>query len=109
MESIMAVDTEVTSDVVLDEKVKIRVSEPKRYHVVFLNDNHTPMEFVISILIEIFKHTPETAKDITLQIHESGSGIAGTYTYEIAEVKSSETFSLARANGFPLQVKMEEE
>lgn len=105
----MAVDTEVTTDIKLDEKVNIKVPEPKRYHVVFLNDDHTPMEFVISILIEIFKHTPETAKDITLQIHESGSGIAGTYTYEIAEVKSTETFNLARANGFPLQVKMEEE
>lgn len=105
----MAVDTETLSDVKLDEKVKLRISEPKKWHVVFLNDDQTPMEFVISILIEIFKHTPETAQNITLQIHESGSGIAGTYNFEIAEIKAVETTNLARANGFPLQIKLEEE
>lgn len=109
MEYIMAVDTEVTTDVVLDEKIKIDTREPKKWNVVFLNDNHTPMEFVISILIEIYKHTDETAKDITLHIHEKGSGVAGTYTYEIAEIKVVETTNLARANGFPLQIKLEEE
>jgi ATP-dependent Clp protease adaptor protein ClpS len=109
MELIMAVDTEITTDIKLDEKVKITVSKPKKWHVVFLNDDHTPMEFVISILIEIYKHSPETAQGITLQIHESGSGIAGTYSFEIAEIKAVETTNLARANGFPLQIKLEEE
>jgi len=113
MEFNMIVDTvsttEVTTDIQLNEKVKIEVKEPKKWHVIFLNDDHTPMEFVISILIEIFKHTPETAQHITLQIHESGSGIAGTYSFEIAEIKAVETTNLARANGFPLQIKLEEE
>lgn len=105
----MAVDTEVTTDIKLDEKIKPELFEPKKWHVVFLNDDHTPMEFVISVLIEIYKHTGDTAKNITLQIHESGSGIAGTYSFEIAEVKAVETTNLARANGFPLQIKLEEE
>lgn len=105
----MAVDTDVSTDVKLDEKVKQNIKEPKKWHVVFLNDDHTPMEFVISVLIEIFHHSEETAKNITLQIHESGSGIAGTYSFEIAEVKAVETTNLARANGFPLQIKLEEE
>jgi len=105
----MAVDSEVTTDVRLDEKIKIEVREPKKWNVVFLNDDHTPMEFVIGILIEIYKHSAETAQSITLQIHEKGSGIAGTYSYEIAEIKVVETTNLARANGFPLQIKLEEE
>ena len=62
-----------------------------------------------SLLTEVFKHTEETARDITLQIHEQGSGIAGTYSFEIAEAKAVESTNLARGNGFPLQIKMEEE
>jgi ATP-dependent Clp protease adaptor protein ClpS len=98
-----------TTDTQLDEKVKLEIVEPKKWKVIFLNDNHTPMEFVITVLVEIYKHTMETAQDITLQIHESGSGVAGTYTFEIAEIKAVETTNLARAQGFPLQLKLEEE
>lgn len=97
------------ADVKLDEKIKQKIEEPKRWKVVFLNDDHTPMEFVIGVLTEIYKHTQETAKQITLEIHNDGSGIAGVYTFEIAEVKSVETTALARSNGFPLQLKLEEE
>ena len=67
------------------------------------------MDFVIGILTEIFKHSQETAKGITMQIHTEGSGIAGVYSFEIAEVKAVEATNLARGNGFPLQIKMEEE
>lgn len=96
-------------DVKLDEKIKQKISEPKRWKVVFINDNHTPMEFVISVLTEIFKHSQETAKAITMEIHTEGSGIAGVYSFEIAEVKAVEATTLARSNGFPLQIKVEEE
>ena len=96
-------------DVQLDEKVKINVKEPKKWKVIFLNDNHTPMEFVVTVLVEIYKHTVEVAQEITLQIHDTGSGVAGTYTFEIAEIKAVETTNLARAQGFPLQIKLEEE
>ena len=67
------------------------------------------MDFVIGILTEIFKHSQETAKGITMQIHTEGSGVAGVYSFEIAEVKAVEATNLARGNGFPLQIKMEEE
>lgn len=97
------------TDVKLDEKIKQKVEEPNRWKVILLNDDHTPMEFVIGILTEIFKHSQETAKAITLQIHNEGSGIAGVYSFEIAEVKAVEATNLARGNGFPLQIKMEEE
>ena len=99
----------VDSDVKIDEKVKQKVEEPKRWKVILLNDDYTPMEFVIQVLQEIFKHSQDTATNITMQIHNEGSGIAGVYNFEIAEVKAVEATTLARSNGFPLQVKMEEE
>jgi ATP-dependent Clp protease adaptor protein ClpS len=98
-----------STDIQLDEKIKVTVQEPRRWKVILLNDDSTPMEFVISLLIEIFKHTTETAKDIMLQVHETGSGIAGVYSFEIAEVKAVEATQQARTNGFPLQIKLEEE
>jgi ATP-dependent Clp protease adaptor protein ClpS len=98
-----------STDIQLDEKIKVTVQEPRRWKVILLNDDSTPMEFVISLLIEIFKHTTETAKDIMLQVHETGSGIAGVYSFEIAEAKAVEATNLARTNGHPLQIKLEEE
>ena len=74
-----------TTDIQLDEKIKIRASEPKRWKVILLNDDSTPMEFVIAVLVEIFKHTQDSARDIMLQVHETGSGVAGIYSFEIAE------------------------
>jgi ATP-dependent Clp protease adaptor protein ClpS len=102
-------DVQLDEKVKLDEKIKQKIVEPKKWKVIFLNDNHTPMEFVVTVLVEIYKHTVEIAQEITLQIHETGSGVAGTYTFEIAEIKAVETTNLARAQGFPLQIKLEEE
>jgi ATP-dependent Clp protease adaptor protein ClpS len=96
-------------DVKLDEKIKIKVEEPKRWKVILLNDDVTPMDFVVGILTEIFKHTQETAIAIMQQIHNEGSGVAGVYSFELAETKAVEATNLARTNGFPLQIKMEEE
>jgi ATP-dependent Clp protease adaptor protein ClpS len=101
----MSVDTEV----VLDEKIKIKKKQPKKYKVVFLNDDTTPMEFVVGVLMEIFKHSAATAEKITMTIHNEGSGVVGVYSYEIAEQKSIETTQAARNNGFHLQVRLEEE
>lgn len=98
-----------STDIQLDEKIKVKISEPKNWKVILLNDESTPMEFVVSLLVEIFKHTPDTAKDIMIQVHETGSGIAGVYSFEIAEAKAVEATHQARTNGFPLQIKLEEE
>ena len=97
------------TDIQLDEKIKVTITEPKRWKVILVNDDTTPMEFVVSVLTEVFKHNESTARDIMLQIHEQGSGIAGIYSFEIAEVKAVEATNLARSNGFPLQIKLEEE
>jgi ATP-dependent Clp protease adaptor protein ClpS len=98
-----------TTDIQLDEKIKVVIQEPKRWKVILLNDDSTPMEFVIGVLIEIFKHTQTTAQDIMLQVHETGSGVAGIYSFEIAEAKAVEATNLSRTNGHPLQIKLEEE
>ena len=101
----IATDTEVK----LDEKIEKIIQDPGKYHVIFLNDNQTPMEFVVEMLTNIFKHSNDTAQKITLDIHENGSGIAGTFTFEIAEQKSIEATKLSRENGFPLQIAIEKE
>lgn len=98
-----------STDIAVDEQVKVRVPEPKRWKVILLNDDQTPVDFVIALLIQVFKHDEHTAALITSLVHETGSGIAGVYSFEIAEIKSVETTSLARAEGFPLQVKLEED
>lgn len=98
-----------STDIQLDEKIKVTVSEPRQWKVILLNDDSTPMEFVVGLLIEIFKHNNNTANDVMLQVHETGSGVAGIYSFEIAEAKAVESTNLARTNGHPLQIKMEEE
>ena len=97
------------TDVAVDEKIKIRVKEPKRWKVILINDDVTPVDFVVSLLMDVFKHDPNSAGTITMQIHETGSGIAGVYSFDIAEIKAVEATSLARTSGYPLQIKMEEE
>jgi ATP-dependent Clp protease adaptor protein ClpS len=98
-----------STDVQIDEKIKVKITEPKRWKVILLNDDATPMEFVIDILVEIFKHNPDSANHIMMQVHETGSGIAGIYSFEIAEAKAVEATNQARTNGHPLQIKLEEE
>ena len=96
------------ADVQIDEKIKITRKEPGKFKVVMLNDDTTPMDWVIEILITIFKHSTETARDLTLQIHNDGSAVVGIYSYEIAEQKAVETINASRDRGFPLTVKVEE-
>jgi ATP-dependent Clp protease adaptor protein ClpS len=98
-----------STDIQIDEKIKIKTQMPKRWKVILVNDDSTPMDFVISVLMDIFKHTEDSARDIMLQVHETGSGVAGIYSFEIAEAKAVEATSTARTNGFPLQIKLEEE
>jgi ATP-dependent Clp protease adaptor protein ClpS len=99
----------VDIDIKIDEKIKIGIDEPSLYKVIMLNDNTTPIEWVVDILTKIFHHSQETAEKITLQIHNEGAEVVGLYTYEIAEQKIVETTSASRERGFPLQLKLEQE
>lgn len=88
-------------------KSKVDIKYPERYNVVFINDDYTPMDFVIHLLIEIFNKSINQAKDITLTIHKEGRAIAGTYNFEIGEQKVQEATVVSRHNGHPLQIILE--
>jgi ATP-dependent Clp protease adaptor protein ClpS len=79
------------------------------FKVVYLNDNQTSMEFVVESLIDYFDYTSETAEQITVDVHEAGSACVAVLPYEIAEQKGVEVTMLARAQGYPLQIKLEPE
>jgi ATP-dependent Clp protease adaptor protein ClpS len=99
----------MTTDVKIEEKIVVALQPPKMWKVVFLNDDQTPIELVIELLTQVFKHDESRAREITLEIHETGSGIAGVYTFEIAEQRGIEATNIARANGSPLRIQVEEE
>ena len=75
---------------------KVILKYPNRFKVIVLNDDYTPMEFVIKLLVEIFHKKLENAKDITLEIHETGQAVVGYYNLEIAEQKTTEATVMAR-------------
>jgi ATP-dependent Clp protease adaptor protein ClpS len=85
------------------------VLDPGKYKVVVLNDDKTPMEFVIVLLMRIFHHSQQAAERLTMKIHNDGSATVGVYTYEVSEQKAIEGTNLARDNNFPLVIKVEEE
>ena len=95
------------TDVVIDEKVQQIVLEPEPVKVIMLNDDITPVDFVVELLIKIFKHSEESAKEITLKIHTEGSSVVGAYSFEVAEQKTKEAIEESRSRGFPLQVRMD--
>lgn len=83
------------------------LKEPALYRVIYINDEVTTMEFVVESLVSVFDYTPEEAQTLTITIHEQGSGVAAVLPYEMAEQKGVEVTHLARANGFPLNIKLE--
>ena len=99
----------MSTETTVEEKVVVALQPPGLWKVVFLNDDQTPMELVIDLLTGIFKHNESKAKDITLEIHEQGSGVAGVYPFEIAEQRGMEATSIARTHGAPLRVVVDPE
>jgi ATP-dependent Clp protease adaptor protein ClpS len=101
----------MNTDTTIEEKkvVERSLKEPPRYKVIVLNDNVTPMEFVIAMLIAIFRYDEKTAYDLTMEVHHQGSAVAGVYSHEVAEQKVVDGTNMARANNFPLNLKSEAE
>lgn len=97
----------------LDEEGSIltedRVDLPKQYKVLLLNDDYTPMDFVVLVLTRFFKKNNQEAEKIMLEVHKKGAGIAGVYTLEVAEMKVMQVNQFARMNEYPLKSIMEEE
>jgi len=100
----------VTADVIEEVMTahKVAIRPPKMFNVILHNDPHTTIEFVVLILMSIFYKSFENATALTMDIHEKGKGIAGTYTFEIASQKQTDTLNAARANGFPLKCDLVE-
>ncbi|MDT8409187.1 MAG: ATP-dependent Clp protease adapter ClpS [Wenzhouxiangellaceae bacterium] len=90
------------------EEARPKVQKPPMYKVVVLNDDYTPMEFVVDVLKKFFSLTHEKATQVMLNVHTRGRGVAGVYTYEIAETKVVLVNDCARENDHPLQCLLEE-
>ena len=85
------------------------VKEPPSYQVILINDDYTPMEFVIEVLEKFFQKNREEATQIMLHVHQRGVGVCGIYTYDLAETKAMQVMNYARKYEHPLQVQLEKE
>jgi ATP-dependent Clp protease adaptor protein ClpS len=90
-------------------KTLTRTKKPALYRVLLLNDDYTPMEFVVYVLERFFNKTREEATTIMLHVHQNGVGVCGIFTYEVAETKVAQVLDLARRSEHPLQCTMEKE
>jgi ATP-dependent Clp protease adaptor protein ClpS len=86
---------------------KIRLKEPGAYQVVLLNDDVTTMDFVVEVLMAVFNKTEREAERIMLAVHETGRGVAGVYSLDVARTKEAEVRKRSKENGFPLKCVIE--
>lgn len=94
-------------EIELDDDLDLQ--EPKKYKVFLLNDDYSTMDFVIDILVKVFRKSLDESANIMLNIHNNGREICGVYTHEIAATKVGQVKKMAREQGFPLKAVMEEE
>lgn len=97
------------TDVIEKTDVNVEITKPKKWAAVLHNDEVTPMDFVVALLVEIFRHTPETAQALMLTVHLEGKAAAGIYPHEVAEAKYMEAVNTIRLNGRMLKVTLEEQ
>ena len=90
-------------------RTRIKPKKPAMYRVLLLNDDFTPMDFVVHVLERFFSKNRQEATEIMLHVHRRGVGVCGTYTYEVAETKVNLVMDYARKNEHPLQCTMEKE
>ena len=90
-------------------RTREKTQKPSLYKVLMLNDDYTPMEFVVHILEMFFGKSRDEATNIMLMVHQKGVGVCGVYTFEVAESKVTETTDYARKNEHPLQLTLEKE
>jgi ATP-dependent Clp protease adaptor protein ClpS len=102
----MEQDDQGSQSGVLTER-EVRVQRPHLYKVLLHNDDYTPMEFVVDILVKFFNKSSSQATEIMLAVHHKGKGLAGVYPYEIAETKVAQVTEAAREQEYPLQCTLE--
>ena len=90
------------------EKTKINIREPKHYKVIMHNDDFTPMEFVVEILIAVFRKELQEAERLMMMVHENGRAVVGSYSYDIAVTKVREASDWAQEEGYPFRMTVEE-
>ena len=90
-------------------RTRVQTRKPSLYRVLLLNDDYTPMEFVVFILENYFNRSREQATRIMLHVHQKGVGVCGVFTYEVAETKVAQVLDLAKRHEHPLQCVMEKE
>jgi len=90
-------------------KVKPKLQKPSMYKVLLLNDDYTPMDFVVTVLQKFFGKNETEAVEIMMTVHRKGIGLCGIYTYEVAETKVSQVMAYAKKHEYPLQCTMEKE
>ena len=98
---------DVDGGLALDKRTKTK--KPSLYRVLMLNDDYTPMEFVIYVLQTIFKKDYEEAKKVMLLVHNEGKGICGIYSLDIAETKANQVIEFSRINQHPLECKVQKQ
>jgi ATP-dependent Clp protease adaptor protein ClpS len=96
------------TDGAVKERVRSETKEPALYSVVLLNDDYTPMDFVVDVLETLFHKSPAEAYRVMMQVHREGRGLAGVYPWEVAETKVDATVTRARDAGHPLQAVIED-
>ena len=94
--------------VVTQTRTRSKLKKPKVYKVLLHNDDYTTMEFVVFVLMSIFHRSETDAVQIMLHVHKNGVGVAGVYTYDVAETRIAQVEALARQHEFPLRCSMEE-
>ena len=90
-------------------RTKPKTKKPSMYKVLMLNDDYTPMEFVVDVLVNLFGKSTEEATQIMLHVHHRGVGVCGVFTYEVAETKVNQVMDLARRHQHPLQCTIEKD
>lgn len=105
--SVPGAPTEVDPGVAVVDRQVVKVDPPRMYHVILLNDDYTPMEFVVMVLQEYFNRDIESATQIMLRIHHDGRGVCGVFSKDVAATKVELVLAAARRGGHPLQCIME--
>lgn len=99
----------MSTDIEIELNDELEFEEPKKFKVFLLNDDYSTMDFVIDVLVKVFRKSIDEASAIMMNIHNNGRELCGVYTHEIAATKVSQVKTMAREQGFPLKAVMEEE
>lgn len=105
----MEQDDDRDTSVITKPKTQTKAKRPSMYKVIILNDDFTPMEFVVHVLERVFHINHEKAFEIMLTVHMKGAAVVGVFTFEVAETKVSAVMEIARRNEHPLQCRMEKD